>query len=272
MKRRIRGPAFLLAAAVLASPLGAHGAPAEGRHEDLTLGPAGARTAAQAWVGASAGAHPPLIVVLHGDAPFVKPSYQYVFAQHAAATVPQAVVVALLRPGYADRQGRRSDGVRGRTTGDNYTPQVLDQLFRAIGEAKARYGAGEVVVAGHSGGAALSALLLERGVASRALLVSCPCDLGPFRRHMAVKQFSPMWLLPVRSLSPMAGVGRIKPGARVTLVSGTADDIAPPPESRAFAEAARKAGATVVLVPIPGGHEVFLDPAVQVALKALVEG
>jgi pimeloyl-ACP methyl ester carboxylesterase len=238
--------------------------------EALSLGPAGQRTAGLAWRGESAGQHPTLIVVLHGDAPGGPLDYQYAFAARAAGVRPDAVVLALLRPGYADPQGRRSDGRRGWTTGDNYTPQVLDQLTAAIVETRRRYGASRVVLVGHSGGAALAALLLARRpwTADAAVLVSCPCDLAAWRRRMAVKQLNPLWLAPVASLSPIETVGRIRRGARVTLLVGSDDPVTPPSLSRAFVAQARKAGVDARLILVPGaGHELLLDPAVLAALR-----
>ena len=238
--------------------------------EVLSLGPAGTSTVGLAWRGAAVGPHPPLIVVLHGDAPQGPPSYQYRFAASVVAARPDAVAVALLRPGYADPTGRRSDGRRGWTTGDNYTPQVLDQLAAAVLDARRRYGAAQVTLVGHSGGAALAALLLERRpwVAERGVLVSCPCDLHAWRRHMARLQLNPVWFLPVRSLSPTETVGRIRPGVPVMVLVGERDDVAPPRFSRAFVEAARKKGVPARLVVVPGaGHELLLDPAVLAALR-----
>jgi pimeloyl-ACP methyl ester carboxylesterase len=236
----------------------------------LNLGPAQASTVGLAWRGARVGPHPPLIVVLHGDAPQGPPGYQYRFAASAAVVRPDAVVVALLRPGYSDPAGRRSQGRRGWTTGDNYTPEVLDQLAAAILDLRRRYGASSVMLVGHSGGAAVSALLLERRpwVAERGVLVSCPCDLHAWRRRMAALQKNPVWFLPVRSLSPIETVGRIRPGVPVTVIVGARDEVAPPSLSRAFFEAGRKRGVAMRYVELPGkGHEILLDPAVLAALR-----
>jgi len=241
--------------------------------EPVTLGPAGHRTAGLAFRGAQADGHPRLIVVLHGDAPQGPPSYQYAFAARAAAAAPDAVVLALLRPGYADPQGRRSDGDRGITDGDNYTADRLDQLAAAIKEAQARYHARETILVGHSGGAASSALLMARRpeLARRALLVSCPCDLGAWRRHMLVQQKNPVWLLPVHSLSPADLAPRLAPSARIALLVGAEDEVAPPALDRAFLAAARRSNARVTLTVVPGvGHEMLLDPVVISALGALL--
>jgi pimeloyl-ACP methyl ester carboxylesterase len=260
---RLSSIAALLAAGLLIA------GPAAGQTV-LSLGPAEHSTVGLAFRGAAAGAHPALIVVLHGDAPQGPPGYQYRFAQRAAEARPDAVVLALLRPGYADPQGRRSTGVRGWTNGDNYTSEVLDQLAAAIVDAKRRYGASRVTLVGHSGGAAISALLLARRpwVAEAGVLVACPCDLKAWRRHMGWLQKNPIWLLPVRSLSPIETAGRIRRDVPLTLIVGEKDDVAPPKFSRAFAEAAGKRGAPARVIVLPGkDHEILLDPAVIQALR-----
>src|SRR5687767_5474230 len=63
-----------------------------------------------------------LVVVLHGDSPIGRPSIQYQFAQSAAERLDAVITVGVLRPGYTDGAGETSGGVRGRATGDNYTP------------------------------------------------------------------------------------------------------------------------------------------------------
>lgn len=71
--------------------------------------------------------HPILVVVVHGDSPDGPPTYQYRFAERAAAAISDAVVAAVLRPGYGDGEDS-SDGLRGFTTGDNYTPESAQWL------------------------------------------------------------------------------------------------------------------------------------------------
>ena len=77
-------------------------------------------------------ASPILVVVIHGDAPFNEPEYQYVFAATVAATHRDVVAVGLLRPGYADGQGNRSDGERGASVGDNWNVTNTEAVADAI--------------------------------------------------------------------------------------------------------------------------------------------
>lgn len=218
--------------------------------------------------------HPALVIVLHGDSPFQAPSYQYVFARMAAAQNPDMVAAAILRPGYADDTGDVSDGIRGRTTGDNYTPQVVDAIAAAIRALKVQYAASRVILVGHSGGAAIAADLIgrARGLADGALLVSCPCDLPAFRRHMGWKQMNPLWLLPVSSLPPLDLISTVPPTTRVRMLVGTKDDVAPPTMTEAYAAALRARDIDVTAVEVPEApHDILLTPVSFEQLNALAK-
>ena len=209
-----------------------------------------------------------LVVVLHGDAPDARPGYQYRLAAIAAAAMPDAAFVAVLRPGYTDPTGRRSAGRRGLTVGDNYTADRIDAVAAAIAGARAQTQAGRVLLVGHSGGAALAALLLARRpeTAHRAVLVACPCDLAAWRQHMARMRLDPLFLIPTASLDPRAMASKIPSDARISLIVGADDDVAPPGLSRAFA-AVLGERATVRI--IPGGHEIFDRPEVLSAIAQM---
>ncbi len=230
------------------------------------------RLKARVYPASQPGIHPVLIVVLHGDAPFSTPTYQYRFAQLAAAVNNGVVVAAVLRPGYFDGESR-SDGTRGRTTGDNYTPEVVDAVDQAIGQLREKYQPGRIVLVGHSGGAAISADLLGRHpeTADAALLVSCPCDVAAWRRHMKARQGSEIWDAPVTSLSPMDLVPSVSPSARVWMVVGAEDHIAPPALTNEYAAALRAHGVKVDVVILPGlAHDILLEGATFDALHGLL--
>jgi hypothetical protein len=85
--------------------------------------------------------HPVLVVVLHGDllgfrmVPLT--TYHYVFADEATRKIEDVVVAAVLRPGYRDHSGERSEGEQGLATGDNYTPEVVDAVAAVVEQLKA---------------------------------------------------------------------------------------------------------------------------------------
>ncbi|UOQ73557.1 alpha/beta hydrolase family protein [Hymenobacter cellulosilyticus] len=218
--------------------------------------------------------HPTLLLVLHGDAPFNRPAYQYALARQVAQANTNVVAVGLLRPGYTDPAGHKSAGERGEATGDNYTPAVIDALAAALTTLKARYQAGRVVVAGHSGGAAITANLLGRhpGLADAALLASCPCNVAVWRAHMKRQVGGPVWDLPTQSVSPEQVVARIPAATRITLLTGTVDSIAPPALTQEYYGRLQRQGIPAKLRELPAqGHEIFLTKDVQQEIGRLLE-
>jgi predicted esterase len=217
----------------------------------------------------------PLVVVLHGDAPTRNPSYQYLFASTLADAVPGTRVVALLRPGYADPYGAKSDGDRGFASGENYTPEVVDDLAAAIQSLKAQWGAPSVFLVGHSGGATIAANIaaLHPGLVQHAFPVSCPCDVPAFRRHMAHLQWGPVWLLPVHSLSPQQTLDQMPKDVKITAISGSDDPLALPQYSQLYIAKATAEGIAASMIAIPGkGHEILLEPAVIDDIANAVRG
>ncbi|MBC5820408.1 MAG: alpha/beta fold hydrolase [Candidatus Eremiobacteraeota bacterium] len=230
------------------------------------------RLKAQVYASPQARTRPVLVIVLHGDAPFNKPDYQYRFAQRAAAS-GNVLAAAILRPGYTDPSGDTSSGVRGLTTGDNYTSARIAMIATAIRELAQQYHARATVLVGHSGGAAIAAdiLALRPRLAGRALLVSCPCDVPQWRSYMKTAYPTPLWDKPVRSLSPLALASRVPAKDRVVMMVGTKDRVAPATFTQAYARALLRRGVDVNVVQLPGkGHEILLEPAVLSELEALL--
>lgn len=214
------------------------------------------------------GGHPVLVVVLHGDLP--RPSYHYKFAQKAAAEINNVVIAALLRSGYTDAMGDRSDGEMGQYDGDNYTPQVVDAVADAIKQLQQKFQPVRTVMVGHSGGSAITGVVLGRWpqLVDAALMVSCPCDVPAWRRHMFEVQKTRIWLEPVKSLSPLDLAGKVSHTVRVRMLVGSDDPVAPPEFSQEYADALRKQGNDVKLTVLPGlKHNILLDPKVLEALK-----
>jgi predicted esterase len=217
-------------------------------------------------------AAPILIVVVHGDSPDGPPTYQYRFAQTAAAAIADTIVAAVLRPGYSDGEDR-SDGMRGETTGDNYTPEVINAVGAAIAELKARYKPRRVVLVGHSGGSAIVGSLIgqQGSIANAALLVSCVCDLEAWRKHMRSTKGGQIWERPVRSLSPLALIDGVPTSTKVSMLVGSDDQTTPPNLTLAYAEKLQNRGVAVDVTISPGlGHNILLEPVAMDRLKGIV--
>ncbi len=148
--------------------------------------------------------NPVLVVVLHGDGGkgSPRPSYHYAVAQAIAEGFDKpemseglrqsmgpplrfddVVAAGILRPGYTDPDGDRSDGRLGKRTGDNHTRQVTEAVVAAVNTLKKDFNARAVILMGHSGGATIAAniLALYPDTADAALLVGCGCDMAAAR-------------------------------------------------------------------------------------------
>lgn len=234
------------------------------------------RLYARAYESGGLGAHPVLVVVLHGDGPppYQFPNYQYVFASTVAAGNQNIVAVGLLRPGYTDPQGHHSQGCSGQRDGDNWSAQNTDVIADAISALKRRYRASQVIVAGHSGGAAIAANILGRrpGLIDAALLVSCPCgDVNRWRGSMLRLTGFPAFRGDIHSLSPIDQVAGIDPHVPVVMMTGTDDKVAPLSVAEHYRAAATRAGKDVTLIKLKGRpHDTFIYPKVFAELDALI--
>ncbi len=231
------------------------------------------RLRTSAFVSEEKSESPILVVVVHGDVPFHEPDYHYAFAGHVAATHRDVVAVGLLRPGYTDPQGNRSDGERGQATGDSLNVTNTEAIAGAIGGLKRRWNARKVVVAAHSGGATLAANVLGRHPAliDKALLVSSVYEVEKWRQHMFEQTGAPVFQGKIETLSPIEQITGMSDQVEVTLMVGSQDERAPPGFSEHYEAVAVKHGKKVRLVRLEGeGHDIFLKPAVFAELGPML--
>lgn len=234
------------------------------------------RLFARAYASRRIRAHPVLVVVLHGDGPppYQFPNYQYVFASKVAAENRNVVAVGLLRPGYTDPQGHHSQGCSGQRDGDNWSAQNTDSIADAIAALKVRYHASEVVVAGHSGGAAITANILGRRprLINAALLVSCPCgNVNRWRAGMLQLTGFAVFNGDIRSLSPIDQIKGIDPHVHIVMMTGTDDHVAPLRVAERYRAAAVKVGKDVTLIELPGrSHNTFIYSKVLAELGEMI--
>jgi dienelactone hydrolase len=220
----------------------------------------------------------PIVVVLHGDAPFRNPGYQYEFASRLANAVRGSRVVALLRPGYRDPYGAKSSGHRGFASGDNYDSLDMHYVTNAISVLRDEYKAPSVILVGHSGGAVTAAnvaaempSLDDKVNVVAAFLIGCPCDVPAFRKHMWELQHAPLWLWPVRAVSPLDTVSEVPATTEIRAISGAQDPIALPQEAQAYVEKAKTRGIDATLTLIPNEkHDILLQQSVIDAVAASV--
>ena len=245
-----------------------------------------------------AGSHsdnPVLVVMIHGDGGrgAHRPALQYAIAQMIAEgfdkpEIPEefrrslgpplrfddVVAAGLLRPGYTDTEGDRSDGRLGKRTGDNYTPKVTEAVATAVKTLKKDLNARAVILMGHSGGATISAniLALYPDTAEAALLVACGCDMAVIRARFYDRTGNAAWKAPTDSLDPITTADKVPTIKKVRLVAGETDEIVHPEDIRRYADALAAKGVDVTMVVEPGhGHKsVFFTPVVFNTLDELV--
>jgi pimeloyl-ACP methyl ester carboxylesterase len=218
---------------------------------------------------------PNLVIVIHGDAPFNNPGYQYEVARLIAQRNKNTIAIGLLRPGYTDPDGNTSDGRKGLTTGDNYTPDIIDAIAEGIEKIKKNYHPLHTVLMGHSGGAAITGDIigLKPGLVDKAILVSCPCDVPHWRKYMAEKQPGvSAWNDSVASISPESVAVKIRMSLDILIVCGDKDETTPIGLSIAYYQQLLKAGHRVKLIQVPNeGHEIFLTARLHNAVEEMLQ-
>lgn len=217
---------------------------------------------------------PTLLFFVHADSPNRDPVYQYDLARKVAQTRTDTIVISVLRPGYRDGCGDVSDGIRGRTMGDNYTAEVVDALATILARFRQDFRPARTVIMGHSGGAALSALLASRypHLQDEAVLVACPCELKEWRTNMRALTGNSQWGEPMAGLSPFAEIAKLDPELRVRLFVGSEDRVTPPFLSEQYVRAARAAGKQATYTVLKGAdHDMILDSDVLALILGSLE-
>jgi predicted esterase len=209
-----------------------------------------------------------MIVWLHGNVSTGGPANSHfkIAAQAAADLAAENVLaVALVRPGYPDGTGAYSSGSdNGRT--DNWQKATIAEIGTAIERLRGRYKPRSVVIVGHSGGAAITAVLMgmRPDLAHAALLLACPCDMVNWR----LGKHSRPWA----SEDPLRWIEQVDASARVVALTGSKDDTTSPELARTYVEKlkARGVDASFELVPDVGHIDLLRSPALAEATARLV--
>lgn len=199
-----------------------------------------------------------LVVALHGDNN--NQSYQYEFASRVAQHSKNVVSIGMLRPGYTDNRDRTSDGIRGFAVGDNYDEPRIHQIAKAIIKLKKYYKVNKVILAGHSGGAAITAKLIAiyPNLINHAFIVSCPCHIPSWSAdRYKVSKFH-RFKDSLEVVSPIEMVDGISSDTKITIIVGKDDDNTKPYLSEEYFNALKDAGKNASYHVIPGEHNVFL--------------
>jgi pimeloyl-ACP methyl ester carboxylesterase len=206
-----------------------------------------------------------LVVLIHGDVSAGGPA-DYMYKRAVAVGYGETIAVALIRPGYEDSKGNISQGSHNNRR-DHYTAANIDAIADAIRRLKERYGVTRTIVLGHSGGAAITAVMLGKhpGIADGAVLVSCPCNIPEWRLQWGKN----LWR---KSLSPHAFIDGIPSTSTIIAITGNQDDNTSPDLGKNYVNMLLKRGIAASFWSVEGGGHGFgkLWPAAQVAVKKLL--
>lgn len=203
--------------------------------------------------------NPILLITLHGDSYKRKPSYHYRFAQIIAQLSNNVISIGMLRPGYTDDFNRKSDGIRGESVGDNYDNIRCLQLADAIEKLKLTYKSKTVILAGHSGGSAITAKIigLRPDLITDAFIVSIPSNINSWRADKYKQRKHRVWKGDLAVVSPMDLIDNISLKTNISIFIGKDDKTTKPYLSIDYHKALEKAGKSSELKIIEGKHNIF---------------
>lgn len=207
-----------------------------------------------------------LVVVLHGDLSRGGVA-DYIFKVAQVAAEAGAIGVAMMRPGYTG-DDRRSSGTasRDQSRDDIYRASDTDSMATAVRSLKKHHGVSRVVMAGHSGGAAIAGVMLGRSapLVDAVVLISCPCDVPRWRDARHRKPLA-------NAESPIDHLKSVPKTARIFALTGERDSNTFPWLGRDYVNRAKSIGLAADFIEIPGaGHgfgRISRQPHVFDALK-----
>ncbi|MDB5932024.1 MAG: alpha/beta fold hydrolase, partial [Polaromonas sp.] len=125
---------------------------------------------------------------------------------------------------------------------DDYTAGNVVIVAAALDRLRMLNAGTKILLVGHAGGAAMTALVASRfpSSADAFLLVACPCDVPQWQQWRNASTGRAERL--TQSLSPQAETAKITAGTRMALLVGSKDDSMPSKFSEAYAAALQRQG------------------------------
>jgi pimeloyl-ACP methyl ester carboxylesterase len=218
--------------------------------------------------------HRILVVLLHGDGGGGLTQRHLDRWQRAASNLSELNqhIVFLVRPGYRTPVGDSSGWANQRD--DDYTTENVERVATALLNLKTRYQSSRVLLVGHSGGAAIAALILGRHptAVDGAILLGCPCDVPTWRQHRGLQRGRQTYW--PNSLNPLDIVSKIPTDKVVLAITGSQDDNTLPQFAQAWTSAASARGvhAKFLLAPDQDHSNILLWPGLPEQVKQIVKG
>ena len=177
-----------------------------------------------------------LLIYLHGDSPRGGPT-DYLKYRARRIKNKNAIHVILLRPGYYDEEEFASTGTSHRKAriGTSYNAHNVQEIAKAIEQLKAHHKTKQAFIIGHSGGAAIAALIMGKHpkVADGAILAACPWNLPRWGEMVGKKTGK-------GALSPHDYIEKVDQDARILALTGSEDDNTFPVLAKEYVEELKK--------------------------------
>jgi pimeloyl-ACP methyl ester carboxylesterase len=211
---------------------------------------------------------PVLLVFLHGSVSRGGPAdYFFRHAERWANDMTGVIAVALLRPGYADRNGNESSGNYLQRRDIGWSKNV-DSVANALEKLKTHHDAGKLVVVGHSAGAAYAGAMLGKfpGLIDSAILVATTCDADLFYR-------AHNWGGAPANESTLKYADKVPKNTQVIFLTGSNDAFTPISLARSCHEALLTNGVRSSLYEVAGAehdNKLFASPEFVSAMKSVL--
>lgn len=190
-----------------------------------------------------------LVVYLHGDGSrTIRPSDSL---KRGVSKINKKNVahIILMRPGYYDSTNHFSTGISDRRSrrGTGYNSHNVEEIALAIKKLKDYHKAKKIILVGHSGGAAIAALILGRhpGIANGAILAACPCNVNKWAQMGGKKSGR-------GALSPHDYVENVEPDVTIMALTGTKDDNTFPVLAVEYIEKLKKKNINATFIGVEG--------------------
>jgi len=204
-----------------------------------------------------------IVFFIHGDQ--IEPKVTYFDNFVSNFSIDEAVLISITRPGWINKKNNKSDGKKNISNGDNYIPNIdVDPIYRAIKKIKKKFNSKEIIIIGHSGGAAITGILFGRfkNIVNEAILISCPCIVPLWRKNyveqLSLKNKIRICLPKYQSKSPHEYVKKIDSKIKINIFVGKDDKNTLPLLSHQYHLLLKNFGKNTHLNIYPGDHNSVL--------------
>lgn len=205
-----------------------------------------------------------VLVFLHGDSG--RPERMFPLASEFGSHGVISIVMA--RPGCAITPGGpRSEGKHNTKNGSHLSKNNIEKVGQAIQAIKDMYGAENVYAVGHSGGAAISGVLIgtNKELLKGVVLAACPTYVSQWRLKIGKRSWG-------QAKSPHSYIADIPKDTKITLLAGDMDTNTGPWLMERYAKAAREEGLVVDTVVVKGAkhHQVRDNPEIRIEIDRML--